>query len=288
MKNIRSILVFSLALSLIAAGCAQQQKALSGIREERSAERYVGADAAAPVEEAQSPSGGSGEEAQKKRKIIVTGNMNLEVKSFDAAARDIEKIAERAGGYVSDSSAQSLEDGSKYGDISIRVPPGGYGSAILKIRALGKVVSEDVSREDVSEEYIDLEARLKNERRVEETYQKLLARAVKISEILSVEEKIGETRGEIEQIEGRLKYLNNQTSLSTLKISIQERSASRISSPSEWNVRDIAKAAAASFMTTSKSLAIAAIWLAVYSPFFIAGVLLIMIVRRIRRRKENN
>lgn len=303
MKNILKTapgILLSIALCVAVAGCAQKERALQGLTSElrmlkttvpagvseeadqSNVDGYASSESSAPA-----PPPAAKQSQPFERKIIVTGSMDLEVVSFETAAKEIEKIATAAGGYLGGMTSQSEGNGKKYGEITIRMPQKGFGGALKKIKALGTVRGENIKRDDVSEEYIDLQARLKNKRRVEETYQKILERATKISDILEVEAKIGEARGEIEQMEGRMKYLDNQVSLSTLTISLSEKGVYTAPAPDEWSFRDIVKRATHSFVSTVKSLAEILVWAAVYSPLIILFGLLLGALRRHRRKRKS-
>lgn len=158
------------------------------------------------------------------RMIVRTGQMNLKVADVAGALDQIRTIAQSLGGYVVSSDWQAGEDDSS-ASIAIRVPSGNYESATLSLRDLAiEVLYESTRAEDVTEEYTDLEARLRNLEATEDRYVQLLEKAETVEEMLEVEEKLSDTRGRIEQIEGRMLYLEQTSATSLIQIRLVEES----------------------------------------------------------------
>jgi hypothetical protein len=147
--------------------------------------------------------------------------MSLEIKDYNEAAVEIETIARAHDGYVSDSSVRDI-DGRKIGYITIRVPEKFFEDAIAGLESVGTLKEKNISLEDVTEEYIDLQARLDNLERQEERYLDILEMATTVEDILKVESQLERIRGQIESLQGRLNYLNNRISLSTIQIQLEE------------------------------------------------------------------
>ncbi|MBU7042789.1 MAG: DUF4349 domain-containing protein [Theionarchaea archaeon] len=156
-----------------------------------------------------------------EQKVIKTSYISLEVDNFKESAAEIETIARSHGGYVSDTSVRDI-DGRKIGYVTIRVPEDAFEDAIGGVESVGTVKEENVSLEDVTEEYIDLQARLDNLERQEERYLEILDIATTVEDILKVESQLERVRGQIESLQGRLNYLNNRISLSTIQVNLEE------------------------------------------------------------------
>ncbi|MGH9945759.1 MAG: DUF4349 domain-containing protein [Pyrinomonadaceae bacterium] len=106
--------------------------------------------------------------------------------------------------------------------MTLRVPSDRFTETLSEIRAAsGRVISETVKGEDVTEEFIDIEARLKAKRALEQQFMEIMKRANTVDDALSVQGQLADVRGEIERIEGRMRFLQNQASLSTIKLRIQ-------------------------------------------------------------------
>lgn len=104
----------------------------------------------------------------------------------------------------------------------MRVPSERYHEALSKLQQLGKVDNLSEQIQDVTEEFIDLEARLRNLKRSEQHLLELLKRSGKVSELLQVEKEIAQRRSEIERLEVRLRYLTHQTTFSIIHVTLEE------------------------------------------------------------------
>jgi len=156
-----------------------------------------------------------------ERKVTKNGSLDLVVDKAETTAQAIQNIAEKAGGFVSHSQISEVSNNVKTGSITVRVPTDKFNQAMTDIKKLAnKVEQENVDAQDVTEQYMDLDARLRNARATESQYLEIMRRALKVQDMLDVQQKLGEVRGEIEQLQGQLKYLNNQIDMSTINVSL--------------------------------------------------------------------
>jgi len=157
------------------------------------------------------------------KKIIKTGNLSLKVEKVETAVENITNIVKLNKGEVSNSSFSESSRGTKSGYITVRVPYQNFTTAFEEIKKVAtQVLSESSNAQDITEEYIDLEARLKNKRAEEVSFVALLNRSGKIEETLSVTREVARVRGEIEQLQGQMNYLNSQTDMSTITVNLSE------------------------------------------------------------------
>lgn len=157
------------------------------------------------------------------KKIIKTGSLNLKVEKAEAVAESISNIARLNKGEVASSNFSQSSRGIKSGYIIIRVPFQNFDAAFNEIKKTAtQILNESTNAQDITAEYIDLEARLKNKRAEEQSFVALLNRSGKIEEVLSVTRETARVRGEIEQLEGQLRYLSSQTDMSTITINLSE------------------------------------------------------------------
>ncbi|MBI1761541.1 MAG: DUF4349 domain-containing protein [Acidobacteria bacterium] len=159
------------------------------------------------------------------RKIIRNANLDIELDNPADAQRQLTTIAETLGGFVVTSEARvSASNASAPGNVvtvTVRVPSTQFNAAIEKLRGLGgRILQEKISGQDVTEEYIDLEARARTQRALEAQMLDILKRAGKISDALEVQNQIATVRTEIERLEGRQRFLANQAALSTINITL--------------------------------------------------------------------
>jgi len=176
-------------------------------------------------------------------KIIKTDNLSIIVEDVDKAVGQITNEAVLVNGFVQNSSVTENEKGQKYADIILRVPAANFEKVISEIKSLAKLVErEDVNGQEVTQEYVDLQANLTHNQAVEAQYLELLKRAQKVEEIIAVRDKLDQVQGEIESLKGRLRYLDNQTEMSTIAVSIT--SEAKVTLPAEkWQPWEVIKEA---------------------------------------------
>lgn len=163
-----------------------------------------------------------------ERKIIRQAEIVLETETPSDGQRRIALIAEESGGYVVTSDVKhyggessNLKENSLV-TLTLRVPPAQFASTVDRIRGTGKrVVSEKTTGQDVTEEYIDLEGRLRSKVALEAQFLEIMKGAKTIAEALEVQRQVSEVRTEIEQLEGRRRFLDHQSSLSTISVTLQ-------------------------------------------------------------------
>jgi len=161
------------------------------------------------------------------RKIIRNADITIEVPSTTDAQHRVTSIAEAHGGFVVTSEAKQRESNDpaqRTLDIKlvVRVPSNQFGNAFDEIKQLaGNTPAEQVTSQDVTEDFIDLEARIKTQKALEVQFLEIMRQAHKIEDALEVQRQIAEVRTEIEKLEGRKRFLENRSSLSTINVNIQ-------------------------------------------------------------------
>jgi hypothetical protein len=161
------------------------------------------------------------------RKIIRNADLSIEVDSPSEAQHRITSIANSQGGFVVTSEAKQREniDPSKRTlDIKlvVRIPSDRFGAALDEIKKLASnLPSENVTGQDVTEDFIDLEARIKTQKALELQFIEIMKQARKVEDALEVQRQIADVRTEIERLEGRKRFLENRSSLSTITVNIQ-------------------------------------------------------------------
>ena len=234
-------------LSLLAAGCGDMAYEASNtnvaLRESSggtAAYNATSVSATAP----QSPGRGGGgvedaggpdsqaaplDPVPSDRKIIRNAELRLEADSPEEVQRRVTAIAEAKGGFVVESQ-QSGGDGrtGKRDTVSmtLRVPAEKFAETLDEIRReAGSVVMEHITGKDVTEEFIDIEAWLKAQLALEAQFMEIMKQANSVEQALSVQRQLADVRSDIERIEGRKRFLENQASLSTVKLRIETPAA---------------------------------------------------------------
>lgn len=159
---------------------------------------------------------------EQKAMIIRTANMELEVNSLDKSILEVKQLIEKHQAQVTNENSSNWS-GRKENSLSIRIPAAHLDAFIADLEGLGYFSrSKNISQQDVTEEYIDNEARLKNQRQLEERFRELLKQAKNIEEILKVEQELNRIRQDIDSREGRSQYLRDQVAKSTVYLRLVE------------------------------------------------------------------
>ncbi len=187
-----------------------------------------------------------------ERKIIQKASLSIEVEDFQASSDALIRIVERSGGFVSDSYSYVTDTGHKRGEITLRVPSDRFLSVIAEIEQSGTVKSKHVSGEDVTEEYIDLTARLNNSKRQEKRLLEILDMAENVKEVLEVEHELERVRNDIERLTGSINYLENRVEFATISVSLYEPEPITHS----WGIRDAFRDAFEAFVSVIRGLII--------------------------------
>jgi hypothetical protein len=216
------------------------------------------------------------------RKIVRTGSLTMEVADIGKSLDDIAAIAVQYDGYVVASNQRGDSD-SPTGYISIRVSAAKFSDALQKLKTLAtKVTYENTNSQDVTEQYMDLQAQLKNYEATEAQYLELLKKAESVQDILDVQKELSNVRGNIERTKGRIQYIERTSDMSLIETSLLK---SKPIGQSSWDVPGIFKAAVDGLVAFSKVLLYILIWLLVFSPIWIIVLVIIFIVLRRKRKK---
>jgi Domain of unknown function (DUF4349) len=213
--------------------------------------------------------------------IIRTGQASIEVDSVDRAVAQVRELARSLGGYVANTSAANGENNTKSATLQVKVPAEKFDNALSGLQPLGKLESVNVEAQDVGEEYVDVQSRVTNSRRLEERLITLLAtRTGKLKDVLDVEEQLARVRGDIEHAEGRLRYLKAHASVSTLDVTVHEHSPVLAEAPGEHPLRDALRQARRNFVGV---IAVGIASLGALVPLGLLGTVIWLGVRRFRR-----
>ena len=154
-------------------------------------------------------------------KRITTGEATVEVARVDRARAALLDAARRAGGYVGNEEAWDTET-SRSTRLTLRLPAARAAAFDTVLADLGRVTRRSTQVEDVTAQYVDVDARLRARRAVEARYVELLAQARSVADVVTVEEKLAAIREEIESAEGRLRLWDRQVAYSTLTVTLEE------------------------------------------------------------------
>jgi hypothetical protein len=234
------ILVFSIGMLLAACSNEDEDQAadydVSTESHENRAQDdgFTEATEEAEIAEADQHAADSGENssipentdaAQLDRKIIYTADMRVEVRDYQESLRHLQSSISEYGGYIVESTMyEQTENSSTSGYVAARIPQEHFDAFIQSVEDdSNKVLESSVSGQDVTEEYIDLESRLNSKEAVEERLLSFLEQAEETEDLLAISDDLGNVQEEIEELTGRMNYLQDKADLATVNIHIQER-----------------------------------------------------------------
>jgi hypothetical protein len=158
-----------------------------------------------------------------QRKIIYTADIELVVENFSDVPARLDELVRQNEGYVASSNLGGSAGDRRSGTWKVRVPALRFDVFVNAARTLGEVRRVGTNSQDVSEEFYDVEARIRNRKREEEQFLKLLAdRTGKLDDVLAIEKELSRVREEVERFEGRLRVLQDLTAMTTVSLTIEE------------------------------------------------------------------
>ena len=162
----------------------------------------------------------------QEQKMIREGSLDMRVESIDTAIVEFQGVVEYFKGQVTSKNIRNSAQGIKSGSVTVKVPQENFYSAMTGLKEVDSVaivLRETISGQDVTERYIDLETQLSNKQAEEQAFLRLLEReGDELADIISVTRELSRVRGEIERIEGQLRYLDSKTDMSTITVSLSE------------------------------------------------------------------
>jgi hypothetical protein len=220
----------------------------------------------------------------QEQMIVRNGDIRLVVEDVLGTGEEIVNLVNGLNGYVV--SSRFWDEGHDImGHFSIRVPDESFDTAMTTLGNMAeRVASESTDSHDVTQEYIDLDARLRNAEATEGQYLNLLDKAVSVEDTLRIYENLSRVRAEIEQIKGRMLYLERISSTSLINIYLEPEKSNEPWVIGNWSIGEAFKSVIQGVVILGQWLVTGLMWLAVFSPIW--GGLLIWILTLRRRRKQ--
>jgi hypothetical protein len=155
-------------------------------------------------------------------KIIQTAYITIEVKDVPGVVETLKTLAVEKGGYISSTNIQNNYNNRLSGSVIIRIPATEFENTFSSIKTIGTVKTISTQGRDVTEEYVDLQAQKTSYQNQLVQYNEIMKRAVKVEDVIVIQQQIDRVQTELNRLEGRLKYLNSQIDFSTITINLQE------------------------------------------------------------------
>jgi len=236
------------------------------------------ADEAAPVLPAADPAVGD--------RIIKEGTVTVEVGAgtFDEAYAEVVEEARRLGGTVVSSTTQTSDAGGTSGSVTVRVPVDRYEDLLVGVGGIGEVRSREITAQDVSTEFVDLQSRQRNLEAQERFYLGLLEEAAGVQDAIAVQQQLNGITEQLEQVKGRVAYLDERTSYSTLTTQLFEPGGALTLAEDPADGPDLGRFATLArdaFVNVVGSALVVAGFL---GPFALLGLLVMLVLRLLPRR----
>lgn len=229
-----------------------------------------------------------------ERMVIRDANLSIVVSDPAAVMEDITKMAESMGGYVVNSNLYKTQTGSGLevpeANITVRVPADLLNEALSQIKGHvddpeNDVLYENVSGQDVTQEYTDLQSRLRNLEDAAEQLRKIMDQATKTEDVLKVFDELKSYNEQIEVLKGQIQYYEQSAKLSSITVSIKAKESVQPLSVGGWEPKGVAKDAVEALIRAYQTIADAVIWIVVFClPIALPiGVVLFFVIRAIIR-----
>lgn len=215
------------------------------------------------------------------RMVITETTMSVVVKDVSEAIKTVQQKTESLGGYMVNSHLSKPEEAAS-GSITIRVPEEKLTEALEAFRRAGlRVVDENVSGRDVTDQYVDLEARLATLNKTKAKFEEILDRATQVQDLLTVQRELINLQSQIDSVKGQQQYLSQSAKLSKVTVYLSTDEFSLPYSPVQpWRPNVVFKLAVRSLVGTLRGAGTALIWGGVYSIVWVPILAAIWVVKK--------
>jgi hypothetical protein len=221
------------------------------------------------------------------RQIIYTAHQEVRVENVSEAEKKAQAIVKQAGGFISDLDSNQQDENFPRSSMTARVPAKGLEGVLEAFGGLGREVSKTKSGEDVTDQLVDMEARLRALRAEETAYLAIMKATRKVSDVIEVQKELIRVRTEIEQIDAQRVNLKDQVAFSSITLVLSQTAINPPGTDGNW-ASETWSGATSSFGSALRNLASAGIWILVYLPIWggCTGLVIGLIVWTNRRAKK--
>ena len=217
------LITFSAVVSILGCGAAEHSSATAPTSKAMNETKSAARDAAAMGDQVAMARGDDRMVSATPRRVIYNADVAMQTREFAKAERVIPQLVKQLGGYLTDISLSRQQGEHRSGRWQARVPAESFHEFLDGLDDIGVPERRQVSGQDVTEEFVDLEVRLANKKKLEERLLDLMkAKSASVADVIEFERQVGSVREEIERMEGRFRYLTNRSELSSVTISLRE------------------------------------------------------------------
>ncbi len=228
--------------------------------------------------------------AQEARMIIKNASLSLTVKNVEETTSAVQNIATEHKGYVTSSSTRIVneKEGSKITSMTIKVPATDFDTVLITIKPLAsKVVSENTTGQDITEEFVDLTGKVKNLEATRDQLYEVMKKATKITDILEVQRELTNVTGQIEQIRGRMQYLEKNSAMATITLTLANEEKELPIVEKGWDPLGTMKGALRSLLTFLQRITDIALWVLIFfGPLLVIALVLRKLVTVIKTLRK--
>lgn len=227
--------------------------------------------------------------APAQDRMVVTDTwLSMKVEDVAQTLKDIHQLATENQGFMVSSHLDTPEE-SASGSISVRVQTSQLSNFLEQVKRLGiRVVSENVSGRDITDQYTNIEERLRLLTSTKTRFEQMLADATQVSDMLEVQRELLNLQTQIDQLEGRKRYLEESADYSLVTVYVATDELALPYVPAQrWSAQVIFRQAVRSLVTTGRGLASLAIWAGVYSPIWLTALGILLVVKKNKRSQVN-
>lgn len=218
--------------------------------------------------------------------VLKSGSLSIVIDNFDASQKSITEAAKKYEGYVISISDYGT-DNDKVVSMTVRVPAESFDAAIEEFKAIGsEVVDLSINTDDVTMEYVDLQARLENLKTSEKQFTEIMSRAVNIEDILAVQRELTNVRSQIESLQGQINYYDNHSELSTISISMSLNPDNIVIPEEQWRPLGVLKNAFQAFVEFLKGVFVMIVWIVIFSPVIIIPYIIIRLIIKAKKKAK--
>lgn len=226
-------------------------------------------------------------DSQPDRYLIKNATLSVEAQDVRKATTALVQAVQAAKGYVSDMHEQSDGVGGLTATMNVRVPYTVFDSSMQQLSDLGKVLEKQVTAQDVTEEFVDTQAKVRNLKRTELRLLDHLSRTGKLSDTLLIEKELNRVREEVEQLEGRVRFLSHRIAFSSISVTLKEKAKVQAMMPAEsYSPAKEGSDAVRSLVEFGRGILSMLIWAGVWTPVWLPAVYLFFLLVRALYRKH--